>query len=307
MQIITDIEKIHIATRSAVAIGKFDGVHKGHQELLQRIVARKAEGMESVVFTFDPTPAVFFGHADGKELTSKEEKVSLFAEMGVDILIYFPMNHQTAAIPAEDFIRDILCEKLKMSYICAGSDLSFGDKGAGNSDLLFSLAGQYGYKAEIIEKCMYRNREISSTFIKEEVERGNMALVTELMGRNYRVEGTVVTGNQLGRTLGMPTVNLIPDSDKILPPCGVYYTKVTIGSGEYNGLTNIGYKPTVSQQPVLGIETYLYDFNGDLYGQKIQVELISFKRPEMKFPGIDVLKAQMAKDIAEGIAYFREI
>ncbi len=306
MRIITDIEKIHIETQSAVAIGKFDGVHKGHQELLRRIVARKEKGMVSVVFTFDPTPSVFFGYTDQKELTSKEEKINLFAEMGIDILICFPLNQQTAAIPAESFISDILCERLKMNYICAGSDLSFGDKGKGNSDLLFSMSKQFGYEAEIIEKCMHLNREISSTYIKEEVEKGNLAVAAQLMGRNYQVEGMVVYGNQIGRTLGMPTVNLIPGADKVLPPCGVYYARVKTKDGEYNGLTNIGYKPTVSEQPVLGIETYLYDFTGNLYGEKINVELIGFKRSEQKFAGLEMLKAQLEKDIAEGTAYFRK-
>ncbi len=305
MQIICEADKIISEDPTAIAIGKFDGIHRGHQELLQRIAAQKKYRRKSVVFTFDPAPEVYFGSAENKVLLSKAEKTLIFEQMGIDVLIYYPMDRQHASIPAESFLKDILLDSLKMSYICAGEDLAFGEGGKGNIRMLAETSATYGYQTEVIRKIRHSGREISSTYIKEEVGKGNLLLAAELLGHNYRMTGTVVAGNRLGRTLGVPTLNLLPEPDKILPPCGVYYTITTAGRSRYFGITNIGYKPTVSDRQVIGAETYLYGFAGDLYGHEIQVEYLEHKRPEIRFSGMDMLKAQLQRDIMEGKTYFK--
>lgn len=306
MQIITGSTQFHIETETAVAIGKFDGVHVGHRRLLQEILAQKACGRKACVFTFDPPPAVFFGKSDGRELTTKEEKRRLFEALGIDILVEFPMNKETAATLPAVFVKEILCEKLHAGCVAAGTDLSFGAKGAGNAALLCDMSKECGIEVHIIEKIMVEDKEISSSLVREAVEKGDVVQAEKLLGAPYQVSGVVQHGNHIGRTLGMPTVNVIPTENKLLPPCGVYYTGVKIAGTFYKGISNIGYKPTVKEEKkILGVETYLYDYNGNAYGEEITVSLYEFKRPEQKFVSLDALKAQMQQDIQEGAAYSR--
>lgn len=300
MKIICDTTEFQIEQKSAIAIGKFDGIHKGHMELLSHIIEMKKQKMAAVVFTFYPSAAVFFGQAKGAELTTRFEKRQLFEDMGIDILVEFPLNKETAATPPEEFVRKILADKMRAGYIVAGEDLSFGYKGLGNKELLMALAGECGYQVQIIDKVYYKDREISSTYVREEVEKGNMDMAARLLGRYYSFEGRVEEGNRLGRKLGMPTLNLYPDKEKLLPPKGVYYSRVRFGGCTYPGITNIGQKPTVNDTNTVSVETYLYDFDKDMYGREIVTELLQFKRPEQRFGSVEELKAQMEKDIAQG-------
>lgn len=300
MQIIRCQSDWKLKEKSAVAIGKFDGIHKGHRVLLSHILKQKERGMRSVVFTFDPPASVFFGKAGEGELTLLSEKRKIFEKLGVEILIEFPFNRQTAAIPAEDFVKEILIGQMNAGYIVAGTDLSFGAGGRGNSALLNRMAKEFGFEVQIIDKIYYGNREISSSYVREEVVKGNMDTVSLLLGRDYTITGVVENGKRLGRKLGMPTLNLYPPKDKLLPPNGVYYSVVNHGRDSYKGITNVGLKPTVNDMPVIGVETYLYDFEGDLYGEEITVSLMAFKRTEKKFENVDALKNQMKKDMEEG-------
>lgn len=306
MQIIQQTTEFYIEEKTAAALGKFDGIHRGHQELLEQILEQKKNGMKAVVFTFDPSPTAFFQKCKVKELTTKKEKEALFAEMGVDILIEFPLNEKTAAMDAEDFVREVLVKRMNVGFIAAGTDLSFGYRGAGNAELLEKISKTSDFQVKIIEKVCHEGREISSSFIREEVEKGNMELVTTLIGKPYTVSGVVEHGNRIGRTLGFPTVNLLPEDEKLLPPRGVYFSKVLVGEGVYNGVTNIGYKPTVSSVPRIGVETYIYDFEQSIYGQEIHVSLEHFRRPEMKFEGLEALKAQVDADKEAGYRYYLE-
>ena len=303
MQIIQGTTKFQLEGKSAAAIGKFDGIHKGHLSLLSRILEQKKWGLKTVVFTFDPPASVFFGKTDGKELTPLREKRSFFEEMGIDCLIEFPLNKETAAIPAERFVEQILSSQMHTVYLVAGEDVSFGDKGKGNKELLLQMERRFGYEVEIIDKLLYRQREISSTYVREELEQGHMETVAELLGRYYSVSGTVEKGNQLGRRLGMPTVNLYPKEDKLLPPNGVYYSYVHYEGKRYGAITNIGKKPTVNQTSRLSVESYLYDFEENLYEQEVVTELLHFKRPEQKFKDVEALKYQMEQDVREGRSY----
>lgn len=300
MKIIHDTTEFHIERRTAVAIGKFDGIHKGHIQLLSHILRQKKQGLLVAVFTFYPSASVFFGQGAAQELTTRYEKRKLFEAMGADILIEFPLNKETASISPREFIGRILVKQMQTAYIAAGTDLSFGYKGMGNKELLMEMAKASGYQVEIIDKVYHKDREISSTFVREAVEAGDMILVYELLGRHYSFEGRVEEGNRLGRRLGMPTLNLYPVSEKLLPPRGVYYSRVLYENCIYPGITNIGYKPTVSAAKEISVETYLYDFDRDMYGKQIVTELLRFKRPEQKFCDMQELKKQMERDIAEG-------
>ena len=300
MRIIADTTDFKILKPSAVAIGKFDGFHKGHKELLKQVLEMKKKGYVSTIFTFDPPPEVLFGKRQAQEITTKEEKRIIFEKMGVDILIEYPLNEISAAIEPEDFVKKVLKERMNMSYLAAGYDLSFGYKGAGNAELLKKMAPIYNFELKIIDKICEDGREISSTYIREEVEKGNMKYVAKLLGEPYMIIGEVVHGAKLGRQIGMPTINLLPQKEKLLPPNGVYYSRTQIGEKEYKSITNIGRKPTVSNGNQIGVETYLYEFEQDVYGKKAIVNLLEYKRPEKKFINLDELKAQMIKDISDG-------
>jgi riboflavin kinase/FMN adenylyltransferase len=303
MQIIENDAAFQLDKPSAVAIGKFDGIHRGHQSLLQRVLEQKEKGLQAVVFTFDPSPAALFLGEDIPELTTKREKRKLFGDMGIDVLIEFPLNFTTAATEPEEFVEKILAEQMKTAYIAAGEDLSFGKKGRGDAALLRRMAGKFGYRTEIIEKVCLEGVEISSSYVREVIKIGDMEKAERLIGEAYSVCGVVAHGKKLGRRLGMPTVNLLPEKEKLLPPYGVYFSEVSVGERVYKGTTNIGCKPTVNDEMQAGVETYLYDFAQDIYGREITVRLFSFHRPEKKFDSVEALKKQMASDIAQGRYY----
>lgn len=302
MQIIEKTTQFRLSGPSAVAIGKFDGVHLGHRELIRKITEQKKENCLATVFTFDTSAAAFFGREE-KELTTIAEKRHIFEEMGVDILIEFPLNRETAATEPEEFVRRYLAAQMRAAYLCAGDDLSFGRCGAGNYDLLEKYAGIYGYRAEMIDKVRIDGEAVSSTRVREAVRNGQMETAARMLGTPYSVSGPVEYGKQLGRTIGMPTANLIPEQSKLLPPSGVYYSKVLIEGRMCRGITNVGCKPTVNDGHAVGVETYLYDFSGDLYGRDITVYLLAFRRPEIKFDNVEQLKNQMEADILAGRDY----
>ena len=300
MEIILGETNFMLDKPSAVSIGKFDGIHMGHCVLLDRTFKQKKNGMQSVVFTFDPAPSVFFSGRPQKLLTTKQEKREIFEKLGVDVLIEYPLNAETASTLPEAFISDVLVGRMKMRYIAAGTDVSFGDKGSGNAELLVKLANEMGYTADIIDKVYSHGEEVSSTLIRDYVSAGNMERVKELLGGHYSTEGRVVTGNKFGRNIGMPTMNIIPPCDKLLPPNGVYFSDIVLRGRKYHSITDVGCKPTVSDENRKGVETFVYDFNDDAYGEDIRVDFLSFRRPEMKFASVDELKQQMQRDIAAG-------
>ena len=207
----------------------------------------------------------------------------------------------------EEFIRGIVAEKLHARKVIVGEDFHFGYERKGDASLLLELQKIYGYQAEIIKKEAYKGREISSTYIREALHDGNVKLANELLGYRYYVSGIVLHGRQIGRTIGMPTTNLLPPQEKLLPKDGVYLTRTFVKEDEYYGITNVGYKPTVGGETRRGVETYLFDFDGDLYGQDLMVEFIEFRRPEQKFQSLDELKAHILSDMNWGKSVARQI
>ncbi len=296
MEIICGTTDFCLNRETAVAIGKFDGVHIGHRRLLAEIMGQGK--LQSCVFTFEPSPARFFGVGDGMELTTKNEKRILFERMGVDILVEFPLTKQTAAISPEAFAEQVLAGQMQARLIAAGTDLSFGEGGRGDSALLGRMGEALGFSVKIIDKVRIDGQEVSSTYVKKQVEAGNMELVERLLGLPYPVMGTVAHGNHIGASrLGFPTANLVPDADKLLPPRGVYESEAVCLGRRMRGITNVGCKPTVEGEGSLGVETYLYDFAQDIYGKPLEVYLKAFKRPERRFESLKALREQLLRDI----------
>lgn len=299
MKIITRLDELNISEKTAIAIGKFDGIHLGHKKLLKLILDQKQDGLKATVFTFEPSPEEFFVGHPVKQLFTRNEKRKAFEDMGIDILVEFPLNAQTAATPPEDFVKNILVEDLKADYIAAGCDVSFGDKGRGDQHLLKSMSRELGFELCLIDKVMLDGEEVSSTRVRNQVADGNIPMAKRLLGSDYSISGIVEHGNHLGSTIGVPTVNVLPPVGKLLPPFGVYSSIVVVGDRTFKGMTNIGRKPTVSSNNQVGVETYIYDFDEDVYGKFIEVKLCEFRRPEMKFESVEKLKAQMKKDIED--------
>lgn len=287
----------------AVAIGKFDGFHIGHRKLLAEVNKFKEKGLKTAIFTFHPSPASLFSNEPIKELTTREEKRKIFEDAKVDVLVEYPFNKESASMLPEDFVRKILVEKMHAKYVVAGSDISFGAKGIGDYKLLQKMSKEFDFSVCIIDKVSLEGHEISSTYVREIIRQGNMKMATLLLDAPFHISGVISHGNQLGRTIGMPTANIYPDEGKLLPPFGVYFSKAVVEGKEYKSITNIGKKPTVNQTEQVGVETFLYDFSGDIYGKNMSVFLLDFKRSECKFENVDALINQMQKDIEEGRKY----
>lgn len=299
-------KEFQIESKTAVAIGKFDGIHRGHRKLLEMVCNYKKQGIKTVIFTFDMTNASFFRGENAKVLTTNQEKEEYLADLGIDILVEYPVNAETASMEPEAFIKEILLKKINADYIIAGPDCSYGYQGRGDITLLKSMGEQLGFHTVVVEKEFQENKVISSTYVREMVEQGDIEQAGKLLGRPYSVSGRVCHGRQLGRKLNMPTVNLLPEDNKLLPPFGVYMSEVIVGTERFDGITNIGMKPTVSDENRVGVETYLYDFDDDLYGEKIQVNLLHFSRPEQKFGSVEALKEKLKEDLRQGEEFRRK-
>ncbi len=307
---IKDTKKIelNINAKSAVALGKFDGLHDGHMLLINRLLQYSEEGYTSIVFTFKYKKNSVFDVATMKNIYTSEEKSDVIESFGIDILLEYPFDDEFAAMEPEIFIRDILVSMLHAGYIVVGEDFRFGRDRSGDVALLKKMSDIYGYKVMALpQKTSGDNQIISSTLIREHIAAGNMEDAAKLMGRPYSIMGNVVKGKKLGRKIGIPTANILPEKGKLYPPAGVYAARIRIVDADmdefhdtfrlYRGITNIGDNPTVNENGNITIETNIFDFDSDIYGKTIKIELISYIRAEMKFADVDALKNQMNKDI----------
>lgn len=300
MNYVTGTTTFLVDGSSAVSLGKFDGVHRGHQKLLQHVLDQKKKGLNAVIFTFEKNPTrILSGLSAQNILTNPERKEVLEAE-GIDYLLECPFVPEIAHMEPEDFIEQVLIGQLHAKFVAVGKDFRFGYQRRGDFQLLKNMGERLGFQVEVIEKAQSHGRDISSSYIREALHEGNIPLANELLGYRYFVSGEVLHGRKIGRTLGLPTTNLLPPADKLLPPNGVYLTRTFIGQDIYYGITNIGYKPTVGGETQKGVETYLFDFDGDLYGQYLKVEFLEFERPEQKYKSLEDLKARILSDVAWG-------
>ena len=296
--------------RAIVTIGTFDGVHLGHRKIIDQVKqqAFSVDG-ESVIISFHPHPrTVVPGKADGiRLLTTMDERIALLEPLGVDHLVVIPFTDAFAALEAEDYVRQFLVGRFHPHTIIIGYDHRFGKNRKGNYALLDQLAPELGFQVREIDVQVLHESSISSTRIREALRRGNAQEARSLLGYPFFFSGDVVHGDKRGRTIGYPTANLqVNDPEKILPGNGVYAVLANITNGplagqQHRGMMNIGLRPTVDGNS-LRTEVHLFDFDADIYGQTLRVELIDFIRGEVKFSGLDALKAQLADDKIQAIA-----
>lgn len=295
--------KFQIEEPTVVTFGKFDGIHRGHKMLLDNLLEKKKEGLKAVVFTFDIPPRKEVQGDSGEVLTTNDEKMHVFENMGIDYVVECPFTAEIRNMEAVAFIRMIV-EKLHVRCMVVGTDFHFGHNRAGNYKLLQKYAKEFGYEVQVVKKMQYESRDISSTFVREEIKAGHIEKANELLGVPYFIQGLVKHGNEIGRTIGFPTINLISDEEKLLPPFGVYVTKVFIGGEEYCGITNVGCKPTIEGNNPIGVETHVLNFADDVYDTMVEVEFLHWIRQEMKFDSIEALKVQLQQDIRIAKIYF---
>ena len=297
MQIITGIEPHQWKKSTAVTLGKFDGLHRGHQKLVNRIMEYKSPECDSVLCAFDM----------GREsLMTKDERRKRL-EGKIDYLVEYPFTKELREMEAEDFIDQILCDNFHASHIVVGTDFSFGYRKKGDAAMLAAFAESRGYTLDVIEKERYQGRVISSSYIREALSRGEVELARELLGYPYEMSGVVEHGRRLGRTLGFPTMNIEPREHKILPRFGVYACRVQIDGKWYDAIGNAGIKPTVTNEHKRLLEVFVFGYEGDTYGKEIRVQFCTFERPETKFDSVEELKNQVMRDIRFGEEYFGKI
>ena len=303
MKYIKNTTEFSIEEPTVISLGKFDGIHRGHELLLEQLLKKKCEGYATVIFTFDIPPKKAIDDQNAKVLTTNEEKMHMFESFGIDYLIECPFTPKVMSMEPEVFI-EMLVKNLSVKYIVAGEDFRFGRNRRGDYQMLQEYAKKLAYEAIILPKMKEEERDISSTFVREEIVAGRIEKANNLLGYPYFVSGEVKHGNQIGRTIGFPTINLIPPENKLLPSFGVYITKVTIDGIVYHGVTNVGCKPTIEGNNPVGIETHILDFRQDVYDKTVIVTFIKKIRDEQKFPNLDGLLAQLRLDVSEAKYYF---
>lgn len=315
---IKDTRKIQLNSdiKTAVALGKFDGLHEGHMLLIRRVLELQKKGCTGVMFTFDMRENSVFDAAGMKTIYTPAEKKKVAGDTGIDMMVEYPFDDSFAQMKPEAFVRDVLVGMLRVSYVVVGSDFRFGRDRSGDVDTLKSLAEIYGYEVCVIDKLQLgeggalsgvSGGVVSSTAIRGLIASGDVRAVIPMLGRPYSMSGVVVKGRQLGRTIGIPTANILPAYGKLYPANGVYASRVRIegmaGGVQrdpyrvYSSITNIGDNPTVNDKGNITIETHIFDFDEDIYGAEICVELIERVRGERRFEGIHELEGQMRADI----------
>ena len=283
---------------SVMAIGAFDGLHRGHQALLAQVHERaRALDCSPVVVSFEPLPRAFFSPEPVPRLSSVREKLRGFAAAGMGQALLLRFNHALTAMSAEDFVRRVLVERLAAREVWVGGDFRFGHKRGGDVALLERMGAQHGFGARTMPAVQLDGERVSASRVRALLAAGEFAAAEPLLGRPFVIDGKVEYGNQLGRTLGYPTANIhLPQ--RVSPIQGIFAVRVGLGESEcsWPGVASLGVRPTVNQvcQPLL--EVHLFDFEGDLYGQRMAVEFVAKLRDEQKFDGLEPLKAQMALD-----------
>lgn len=307
MKIYESLEDIKNIEETVVALGNFDGVHKGHQQIIERTVrTAKAMDLKSAVFTFSNHPSTILGHGDPvKNILYAEEKTRIIEEMGINYLINIPFTKEILFMPPEKFVEKILVDCLHIKEAYCGFNYSFGYRASGTPEVLMHEGLKHGFGLHVQEPYKIDEIVVSSTYIRELITDGRMEEATKFMGRMYAIGGEVIVGNKLGRTIGFPTMNLVIDETMITPPNGVYITYCTVDGVRYPAVTNVGNKPTIGEY-AKNIETHIFNYDEDTYGKHINVEFVKWTRPEQKFAGIDELKNQIQSDCIQAKAYHRE-
>ena len=288
-----------------LAIGNFDGIHIGHQKIIQKLVNEsKKMNIQSAILGFDPHPQQFFTkNYDGFNVINEKTKMELLDQLNVDYYITMEFNSALASLSAHEFIENILSKKLNINNLTVGYDFKFGKNRQGDVDLLEQLSSKYNYNISIIEPVLdpLTSEIYSSSLVRKNIKDGNFERVSSLLGRNWIMQGTVIRGNQKASKINFPTANIIP-SNLIKPKKGVYAVKVQYINKYINGIANFGVRPTIDGKKLL-LEVNLFDFNQDIYGKELTVEFLTFIREEKKFDNFASLAEQIQKDIQLVKAY----
>ena len=292
-----------------LTIGTFDGVHRGHQEIVRKLAAgAHSTESQAAVLTFFPHPALVLGkRRDPFYLTTPDERAVLLGELGADIVITFPFNLQTASTSAYDFMA-LLKQHLGLHHLIVGYDFALGKDRQGDVPTLQKIGVELGYTVEAMPPFKIEGEAVSSSRIRSALAAGDMELAALLLGRPFQVSGKVVTGDGRGRTIGIPTANLSLWAERAIPRAGVYVCQAVVNGKVWGAVTNVGFRPTFESQPVPPrVETHLLDFITEIYGQEISLNFLSRLRDEQRFPNVEALAAQIQRDIAQARQFLEKI
>jgi riboflavin kinase/FMN adenylyltransferase len=308
LNVFPSISEFNSSKKTIVTIGTFDGVHIGHQKIIEKLIQEtKKADCESLILTFFPHPRmVLNGSSSIKLLNTINEKSSLLEKMGLDNLVIHPFDKKFSNLSAEEFVKTILVDSFNIKKIIIGYDHRFGNNRAANIDDLISFGKKYDFEVEQISAQEIDSVSVSSTKIRDAITDGNMIIANEFLGYDYILSGKIITGKQLGRTIGFPTANIkIEENYKLIPKNGVYIVKSHLQEKTVFGIMNIGLNPTVNGED-LSIEVHFLDFEADLYNKNITVSVIDRIREEQKFTSIDLLKAQIQEDKNYAISFIKK-
>jgi riboflavin kinase/FMN adenylyltransferase len=306
MKILTTIAQAQQEIGSCVAtIGKYDGMHLGHQKILDALLHQaRTLALPSVVILSEPQPDEFFSRGNGTpRLNHFQDKVDFLERYGIDAVYRLKFDHELSQQTPDDFVRKFLVAGLGIKRLVIGDDFRFGVNRSGNHVLLQTLSGELGYQLICVPSCLNRGERVSSTLVKQYLQAGDCERVQELLGRPYSISGKIIKGRQLGRVLGVPTANL-ELLINILPTTGVFIVRALVRGTEFEGAASAGYNPTVDDTQKPSVEVHLLGFNDDIYGETMQVSFIKKLRNEEKFANLEELKTQIALDLEQTREYF---
>ena len=308
MRYIADTVDFELKEPTVVTLGKFDGRHRGHQKLLRTMEeVKESLGYATAIFTFSTAPLTLVTGETATVITTSEERRHNMEKMGIDYLVEYPFTDDVRKMDPAVFVKDILVKTNESKGCGSGAGLQLWLQRRRKCRASQDFKQGAGFRLYVIEKEKDHRRDISSTYIREELSRGNVAKANELLGEPYAIHGIVVHGNHIGGPrLGFPTANIIPPANKRLPKFGVYVSRVLAEGKYYKGVTNIGRKPTIHGDNPVGVETFIFDFDGDIYGKMIEVQLLEFDRGEQKFASLEELKERIEKDKEFALRYFEE-
>lgn len=292
---VKSLEDISIDKRSAVTLGKFDGLHRGHQKLVRDVISHDP-ALASVIVSFEMS---------GPHLMTGSQQLR-FLDGRADVLIHCPFTDRIRCMSPDEFVKNILVDRLHAAYVCVGEDFRFGYKAMGDVHVLKRLGEACDFRVRIMEKERMGQDVISSSLIKDCMMNGLMEKAQDLLGYTFSLNGPVVRGRQIGRTIGFPTMNIAVDPDRFLPARGVYVCFVCIGGRRMKAVANIGTNPTVTDEGRITVEAYAFDFAGDVYGQEAELYFLHYIRPEYKLSGVDELREIIASDKAYAVRWFKE-
>jgi riboflavin kinase/FMN adenylyltransferase len=301
MQIHKGLDSLPVLQHAVLTIGTYDGVHAGHQAIIQRIneIAKEVEG-ESVVLTFDPHPRLVLqpDHKDLKLISTISEKIELFEHFGLEHLVITPFSKDFASMDAAEYVEQVLVKKFRPKVIVIGYDHRFGKGRQGDIDLLRKLGPKWGYTVEEISVQTIDEISVSSTKVRNALLEGDIRSANQLLAHPFTLSGQVVHGDQIGRTLGFPTANIhVQDPHKLIPPPGVYAVRVEVKDRHFDGALSISFRPTITDTGELRIEVYILDFSEDIYGENIRLTFVDHIRADAKFNSLEELIAQMKDDV----------